>query len=400
LQQGRTFSKVVEMLQAMDEEAFAEQESRLMEERSDAVRIMSIHKAKGLDFRIVIAAGLGLEMRARSESFLADPHGCRAFGLRVSCEGKSIATPGWDILKEECGKRDDAELVRLLYVALTRARDHLVISAHTAGDKTGKTDLAKTRLGPLSGMLLDRTIEERGIVRFIDGAELDRAIPRCRESLRGKNPDWAVVYRKECDELERALSRGGAVDEGRPAVQAEKNEIRDETDGGRLDAGTLGSRAVRLGVAFHEAMEALDFDAPVEAAARLAGPFAARHDLGSEGERQLAAMIEATFSSGLMERARAARASGRRILRELPLLKPAGPAVAVEERKIDLLFEEDGGWVLVDYKTDQVAQDSAALAVRYRDQISEYRKALVSLGIPVSSAYLLLARTGTFLEIA
>jgi ATP-dependent helicase/nuclease subunit A len=105
-------------------------------------------------------------------------------------------------------------------------------------------------------------------------------------------------------------------------------------------------------------------------------------------------MIKATLSSGLIERARAARARGKRILRELPLVQPAGAAIAVEERKIDLLFEEDGGWVLVDYKTDHVPQESAVLAARYHDQIREYRDALVSLGIRVGSAYLLLARTG------
>ena len=66
----------------------------------------------------------------------------------------------------------------------------------------------------------------------------------------------------------------------------------------------------------------------------------------------------------------------------------------MEERKIDLLFEEDDGWVLVDYKTDQVPEDSAVLLTRYGSQIREYRDALVSLGIPIRSAYLLLARTG------
>ena len=399
LQEGRTFSKVVEMLQAMDEEAFAEQESRLMEERSDAVRIMSIHRAKGLDFRIVIAAGLGMERRARSESFLSEPHGCRAFGLKVSYEGKSISTPGWDSLREECRKREDAELIRLLYVALTRARDHLVISAHTPGGKSGKVDLARTRLEPLSGVLLDRTLEEKGLARFIDGAALDQTEPRRKEATGGAKTDWVLVYRQECDELARVLSEGGAVDEGWLAAEEEEKGPRDETDGGRLDAGALPSRAIRLGVAFHAAMEELDFDSSVEEAARLAAPFATRHNLDSASELQLAAMIKATLSSELVERARAARGRGKRILRELPLVQPAGDAVAVEERKIDLLFEEDGGWVLVDYKTDHVPPDSAILAARYRDQVCEYREALVSLGIRVSSAYLLLARTGTQIQI-
>jgi ATP-dependent helicase/nuclease subunit A len=399
LQQGRTFSKVVELLQAMDEEAFAEQESRLMEERSDAVRIMSIHKAKGLDFRILIAAGLGIEKRARSESYLSDPHGCKAFGLRITCEGRSICSPGWKRLKEECTKREDAELIRLLYVALTRARDHLVIAAHTAGGKTGKVDLAKTRLGPLSEVLRDKTLEEKGIVRFIDGTALDREGPARKEPVHRKAPEWARVYRKECDELEQAVRLGAAVEEEGRAVQLEQEEARGETDDGRLDAAIPGNRAVRLGIAFHSVMEELDFDCPVEEAVRMAGPLAVRHSLDGAGARQLAAMIEATLTSGLIGRARTARACGKRILRELPLLRRAAAPAVVEERKIDLLFEEDGGWVLVDYKTDLVPEDITVLAARYRGQICEYRNALMSLGIRVSSACLLLARTGTPIEI-
>ena len=399
LQEGRTFSKVIELLQAMDEEAFAEQESRLMEERSDAVRIMSIHKAKGLDFRILIAAGLGMERRARSESYLSDPHGCRAFGLRISCEGKTIHTPGWERLREESAKRDDAELVRLLYVALTRARDHLVISAYTAGGKTGKVDLARTRLGPLSGVLRDKTLEEEGIVRFIDGTALDRETPSRKEPVNRKVSKWALVYRKECDELERIVRVGcSVVEEGR--AQAEQENARPETDSGRSDAATFGSRAVRLGIAFHSAMEELDFDCPVETAVRLAEALAARHSLDGAGARQLGAMIGATLTSALIRRARTARASGKRILRELAVLQPAAAPAAVEERKIDLLFEEDGGWVLVDYKTDQVPEDITILSARYRDQVCAYRDALVSLGIRVGSAYLLLARTGASLEIS
>jgi ATP-dependent helicase/nuclease subunit A len=394
LQEGRTFSKVIEMIQAMDEEAFAEQESRLMEERSDAVRILSIHKAKGLDFRIVVAAGLGMERRARTDSFLSDPHGCGAFGLKVSCAGKGVSTPGWDDLKAEARKREDAELVRLLYVALTRARDHLVISAHTAGGRSGEADFARTRLEPLSGILMDSTLEERGVTRFIDTAGLEGTKPPHKGRLRAGKSDWVRVYRQECDELDQVLSKGrAAIGTSFPAA-ADTPEDAPERDATSLEAGTAGSRAIRLGIAFHAAMEELDLRASLEDAARLAAPFAARHNLDDGAVRQLTAMIQTTLSSGLIERARAAGGRGKRILRELPLVQPGGAAAAVEERKIDLLFEEDDGWVLVDYKTDQVPADSAVLLTRYGSQIREYRDALVSLGIPIRSAYLLLARTG------
>ena len=67
----------------MDEEGLAESESRLMEERSDAVRIISIHKAKGLDFPIVFAADLGLTKRTQNKNLLADHHRNKIYGLRV-----------------------------------------------------------------------------------------------------------------------------------------------------------------------------------------------------------------------------------------------------------------------------------------------------------------------------
>ena len=90
------------------------------------------------------------------------------------------------------------------------------------------------------------------------------------------------------------------------------------------------------------------------------------------------------------------------MLRELPFVRPLGPAT-VEEGKIDLLFEEANGWVLVDYKTDWVAKKTQEMEEffrnRYSSQIREYVDALSSLSIRVVSAYLFLARTGKALQI-
>jgi ATP-dependent exoDNAse (exonuclease V) beta subunit len=67
-----------------------------------------------------------------------------------------------------------------------------------------------------------------------------------------------------------------------------------------------------------------------------------------------------------------------------------------------LLFEEDAGWVLVDYKTDAIpAEEQAPLAgirEKYSAQVNAYRSALEQVGIAVKSAYLLLARTGEAVE--
>jgi len=84
-------------------------------------------------------------------------------------------------------------------------------------------------------------------------------------------------------------------------------------------------------------------------------------------------------------------------LREIPFVSPLSNA-AIEEGKIDLLFEEGEGWVLVDYKTDWVStQNEGAedyFRGKYTGQIREYVAALQKISVKVVSAYLLLARTG------
>jgi ATP-dependent helicase/nuclease subunit A len=112
-------------------------------------------------------------------------------------------------------------------------------------------------------------------------------------------------------------------------------------------------------------------------------------------------MIRISLSCELMERVRESIRAGRRVLRELPFVRSLGSAT-IEEGKIDLLFEEADGWVLVDYKTDWVSQnkDESGRFFRgkYAGQIQEYAEALRALSIKVASAHLLLARTGDTIE--
>jgi ATP-dependent exoDNAse (exonuclease V) beta subunit len=371
----------------MDEEGFAERESRLMEERSDAVRILSIHKAKGLDFRIAIVAGLGMKKRSRGEDFLAESHIRRGWAARATFAGRSIRSPGWDELSDDVKRREEAEAIRLLYVALTRARDHLVISAHARSGAREGLSLADTRLAPLSSLLLDPDLVRSGLVRILDARELDGETPRRSAETAEWTEDPVLAYERECADLSRSLSRGlGAAGPG---------------DAGEAEPGApdrVRSRAARLGTAFHDAMESVDFGARGLAAGRL-DALGVRHGLDREACQQLEAMIETTLSSPLMDRVRAASARGKRVLRELPWIRPASGPRAAEEGKIDLLFEEEHGWILVDYKTDHAPADMTSLAARHRDQILGYRDALASLGIPVLSAYLLFARTGDCVEI-
>src|SRR5205085_712560 len=99
-------------------------EAPILEEGSDGVRLMTVHKAKGLEFPVVILADLTCRMsRGDASRYLEAPKGLCAIKLS-----------GWaprelhDHEAEEVA-RDQAEGVRLAYVAATRARDLLVVPA-------------------------------------------------------------------------------------------------------------------------------------------------------------------------------------------------------------------------------------------------------------------------------
>jgi ATP-dependent helicase/nuclease subunit A len=408
LQGDATFSKVVDLLGMMDEEGLAESESRLMEERSNAVRIMTIHKAKGLDFPIVFVAALGLKKLARSKSLLADPRKRKVFALNVGSMDSGFHTPVWKELADEEKQRENAELVRLRYVALTRARDHLILSTHTAGWKRPETSerwvpaMEGTRLGPLGPFLEDCYLGKLELVRILDAADLDGRTSRVKAPQSQSIPDWEAVVSREYSELRALLSNTPSAGELKAAGQ-----IAGETDPGDhtaedRSAEAAGNRSIRLGVAFHEAMERVDF-LNTNGISELAQSIAMRHRLDSASIRMLESMMRASLNSDLLSRAREAARSNKRIFRELPFIRPL-ESNAIEEGKIDLLFEADSGWVLVDYKTDWVSNSDEGVEAFFRNkyaaQIREYANALLALSIKVESAYLLLARTGETVRIS
>jgi ATP-dependent exoDNAse (exonuclease V) beta subunit len=400
LQGDATFSQVVDLLGTIDEEGLAESESRLMEDRSNAVRIMTIHKSKGLDFPITIAAALGLKRKARSRNLLSDPRRKKAFALHVGSADSGFSSPGWKELAEEEKKREDAELVRLLYVGLTRARDHLVVSTHTANWKKPETSeqwtpaTDGTRLGPLGAFIEDCYTGKSDLVSMIDTTALDASTALAKTAKPQTVPDWRAVLDQEYKELRALIADTPASGILKAAGDAAQTEDRVAEERTPEEAGT---RSMRLGVAFHEAMEQVNL-AGSDGIAELVESVAARHRLDASGMKMLESMLRAGIESELFCRVRAAAGAGKRVFRELPFVRPLD-AGTIEEGKIDLLFEEEAGWVLVDYKTDWVSAKGENVEEffrkKYAAQVHEYVEALRSLSISVAAAYLLLARTGT-----
>jgi len=133
-----SFRGFVDRLEARAERDEAS-EVPVVEEGTEGVRIMSVHRAKGLEFPVVILADITCNETAGNAHRYVDPaRGLCALRL-AGCAPPELAEHAQEELR-----RDQEEAVRLLYVAATRVRDLLVVPA--VGDQAHEGWLA--RLGP------------------------------------------------------------------------------------------------------------------------------------------------------------------------------------------------------------------------------------------------------------
>lgn len=399
----------------------------LPEADQDAVRVMTIHAAKGLEFPVVVVAGLGGERRARSSAVLFGRRGPEV-GLR-----KDLCTAGYPALAQEQTALDREERLRLLYVATTRARDHLVVSVHRSERASGSlaaqlaTALASATDAEWSAWdATARATDDPSGRSVPDGAPVDApsgspgaSVPPAGRAgtrvawLASEGPEqraaWlagrrerlalvpATIPATRVASLATADGAGGATADGagpgRGAGPADAG-VPDAGDGHTGGDGKPGWRRGRAGTAVgravHAVLQVVDL-ATGEGAGELAAAYAEAEGI-SERTAEVAALVRAALSSCTVRDA----VEHGRYWRELYVGVPIGPRVL--EGYVDLLVDGPDGLEVVDYKTDQAGEDPDLddARDRYRLQGAAYALAVSeAVGRPVGRCtFLFLRSTG------
>jgi ATP-dependent exoDNAse (exonuclease V) beta subunit len=165
-----------------------EMEAVAEEEGADAVRLLTIHAAKGLEFKVVIVADAGRDRVPPSpDEILALPDG--RFGFRVAdpVTAKHRGAFDYEAVKEARQHAERAERLRLYYVALTRAKERLIVS--------GSVDLGSEREAPTPiAWVLDRLDADAELAAAGDEPiELVRGDARLLVRLDRYRPEPAVA---------------------------------------------------------------------------------------------------------------------------------------------------------------------------------------------------------------
>ena len=151
------------------------------EEGAGAVRLLTIHAAKGLEFKVVVVADAGRDRPPTSgEEIICLPDGRFGFKVVNPLTGRREGAYGYDEVREVEEAAEEAERLRLYYVAMTRAIDRLIVAGSVDGEKRD----AKTPMG----WVLDRLELDE-----LEDGEVERGEARLRIAVDRYAPEAVEV---------------------------------------------------------------------------------------------------------------------------------------------------------------------------------------------------------------
>jgi ATP-dependent helicase/nuclease subunit A len=355
--EGCDFARAVEELSRLRQEKTIE-EMGVEPRRPGAVRLITLHSAKGLEAPVVFLAdpsGSNPPGRSYFIDRRADPPaGYFRILRRVEGFGGDIEIarpPGWDAMEETEERFDQAEKIRLLYVGATRAEEMFVASFRmSAGAKAG---------GPWCAL-----------APFVADALPPIPVPARRAPPLFARPAEGLEAARRRRERSRELSAapGYAVASVTALAHAGQDRPFRENTGRGLSWGSVIHRVLEA------AMRNDSLDLRAYTANVLSEEGRDREDID-----EVVRTVETVIASPLWKRALASK--NRLVEVPFALMVPSadlgiagGPPETLLTGALDLVFEEDDGWTIVDYKSDTIAGNLDEIVAFYRPQIAHYRR--------------------------
>jgi ATP-dependent helicase/nuclease subunit A len=421
---------------------------KLLSENDNLVRIMTVHKSKGLEFPAVIVSALGKQFNKDSISGKINLHKDLGIGLRFVDEKESffVKSINQTLIENRKEKEAMAEEMRILYVALTRAKDKLVLMG-TVKNYTNTIEKLKNMdpedavelrsfmewilVATFESNIKQEVFERRNIIQienFKDQNDFD--INRLFDEGFKINKEEATL------ELEKDINKRLSfeyLDKGLSKLQSKfsvseikrlKNNIKFEcvTDAKIISKSKdcqvefskpkflLGAKALSStdkGTIFHKAMEKIDYSigndgekVKIFIAKMVSDGFFTKEEAESINKDSIVKFFNsnigkrASDSSALFREASFILSMQAKDL-ELPGFGNIEEKIIIQG-SIDCYFKDaDGDYILIDFKTDQIRDRSEAglniIAEEYEAQLKLYKEAIEKIRkVKVKEAYIYL----------
>jgi len=395
-----SFRSFVEYLQEESEGGEAN-EAPLLEQDAEGVKLMTVHKAKGLEFPVVILADVTARL---ADGDSGDRYIEYDSGL---CAQRLLRCAPWDLIEhrtsEAQAEREEAD--RLAYVAATRARDLIVVTTVGTQEWDGWISPLNAALYPPtqnwhnsqnaewcnfgsadSVLDWDSSLGEMRCVKsglhtprlgghqvlWFNPAllELNKDIAdgiANKEILQGDPGPGLVLYDAWKSRRATILQNGT-----KPSFQIVVATDAASGEGAKIPVEIVSlalsgfrERGRRFGSLVHSVIMDADFDSDPVALQRLAAAHASRLSSPEEEIDSAAGVVAAILQHAVLKAAAGAAIAHR----EYPFLFRDGHGVIVEGN-IDLVYQQDAEWIIVDFKT------GPANRREYRRQVELYGKAL------------------------
>lgn len=411
-------------------------------EHDDVVRIMTVHQSKGLEFPIVIGAGLGTRFKTGNDKdadgYMTSRVWCeRQYGFALEYYNPQYAASDQTLMTKAIAaikrKESIAEEMRILYVLMTRARERLVLVGEVTSLHKRMQDWAQPQPQQAAACMLDWLMP--AVLSHPDARSVRQAygleLPEQADSSR-----WEIRVSMEAEaqeEQEEALPGLGILGEDAPRDEdalaqlryvypyrqpqvLRKQSVTELVHGAQdtffvKELPAFINRDKKLtgaarGSALHRFMEIVDYgrlavcdDVAQELLAQMDDALLRAHMTGEqvqavrEGVHEIERFVRSDIGRAIL--------SGAQVLREKPfeIRMDEGGEMRLVQGIIDLIVLKEDGAVLVDYKTDHTGLSPESVREKHGDQVLLYKQAAQRAGLVVKKSVVYLFYTGNMVEI-